>query len=99
MGVGGYLWFGSRPRSALEGKLVLVHLRGKRPDKSKTVTINLHNVGKSIGRDSIIFGSAKDVSITLPHKSVAAHHLEIYASIESVASHPYIQQSAHPDMI
>jgi len=82
LGVGGYLWFSSRPRSALEGKLVLVHLRGKKPEKSKTVTINLHNVGKSIGRDSIIFGSAKDVSITLPHKSVAAHHLEIYAEMD-----------------
>ncbi len=75
----GYWWLRLRPDSALEGKLVLLHLKGKPREKSRLVTINLHNVGKTLGRDSLTFGSSKDAGVTLPHKSVAAAHCEVYA--------------------
>lgn len=82
LGSGGYYWFALRPRSALEGKLVLVQLRGKTRDRAKTVSINLHNAGRSIGRDTVVLGSAKEATVTLPHKSVSAHHVEIYADMD-----------------
>ena len=77
-----FYWFALRPQSALEGKLVLVNLRGKAPDKTRTVTINLHSAGRSIGRDSVVLGSSKEATVTLPHKSVSAHHVEIYADMD-----------------
>jgi len=94
LGMGGYYLFSLRSRSALEGKLVLVHVKGKRQQsKSKTVTINLHNVGRSVGRDSITLGSAKDATVTLPHKSVAAHHLEIHAKMDKGNKRIYAEPS------
>ena len=82
LGAGGYYWIKVRPQSALEGKLVLINLKGKKRDKSKMTTVNLHAIGRSVGRDSIVLGSSKDATITLPHKSVARHHLEIYAVMD-----------------
>ena len=82
MGYAAYYWFALRPQSALEGKLVLVHLKGRTRGKTKAVSINLHNVGRSIGRDTVVLGSAKEATITLPHKSVSAHHVEIYADMD-----------------
>ena len=79
---GAYYWIRLRPRSALEGKLILINLRGKKQSKFKATAINLHSVGKSVGGDSVILGSAKDASITLPHKSVSGHHVEIYAKMD-----------------
>ncbi len=91
LGVGGYFWIGSRPRSALEGKLVLIHLKGRKRDRSKSVAINLNSVGKDARRDSIIMGSAKDATVTLPHKSVAGHHLEIYAEMDKSVKHIFAE--------
>jgi hypothetical protein len=99
LATGGYLWVVSRPRSALEGKLVLINLKGKSLDKSKTVMINLQKVGKSTGRNSIILGSSKDATVTLPHKSVSAHHLEIYAEIGTGAKHIYAEPVGKNSMI
>jgi hypothetical protein len=82
IGAGVYYWIRLRPHSALEGKLILIHLKGRKQSKPKTTAINLHNVGRSVGRDSVILGSAKEATITLPHKSVSGHHVEIYAKME-----------------
>jgi hypothetical protein len=77
-----YYWFALRSHSALEGKLVLVHLKGRSKDKTRTVSVNLHSAGRSIGRDTVVLGSAKEATITLPHKSVSAHHVEIYVDFD-----------------
>ncbi|UCD57090.1 MAG: VWA domain-containing protein [Candidatus Hydrogenedentota bacterium] len=89
--MGGYWWLRLRLRSALEGKLVLLHLKRKPLDSSKVVKVNLHSIGESLGRDSLTIGSSKEASITLPHKSVAAHHCEIYARIDRGNTRIYIE--------
>jgi hypothetical protein len=75
-------WVDLRPHSTLEGKLVLVRLRGKRPAKSKPLMLNLNSIGRSLGRNSLVVGSSKSASITLPHKSVASLHCEISARFD-----------------
>ncbi|MBI5119190.1 FHA domain-containing protein [Candidatus Poribacteria bacterium] len=78
----GYRWLRSRPESALEGKLVLAHLKGGSVDRSKQRAVNLRAIGKSVGRDSLTVGSSKDAHVVLPHKSVSAHHCEIRVQIQ-----------------
>jgi hypothetical protein len=87
----GYWLLRPRPESALEGKFVLLHLKGKPPDGSKMITVNLRNIGKALGRDFLTIGSSKDAGIVLPHKSVAAHHGEIYVSIDKGSKHTCIE--------
>jgi hypothetical protein len=72
----------SRPFSALEGKLVVVNLKDSSYDSSRLITANLNNLGKTLRRDSITIGSAKDAGLTIPHKSVAAYHCELYVKID-----------------
>ena len=81
VGMGGYWWLRLRPQSSLEGMLVLIHMKRRAPGKNKMVKVNLHSIGKSIRRDTVILGSSKDAGITLPHKSVAAYHCEIAAQL------------------
>jgi hypothetical protein len=78
----GYRWLKSRPESALEGKLVLAHLKGGSVDRSKQRSVNLRAIGRSVGRDSLTVGSSKDSHVVLPHKSVSAHHCEIRVQLK-----------------
>ena len=88
-------WVDLRPHSTLEGKLVLVSLRGKPPTKSKPIMLNLNSIGKSLGRNSLVIGSSKDAGITLPHKSVATLHCEISTRMEEDRKRVILEPIGH----
>jgi hypothetical protein len=90
-GMGRYWWVNLRPQSALEGKLVLVRLKGKTINKSKPIRLNLHNIGKTLGRDSLMIGSSKSAGITLAHKSVSGHHCQISAEMDKGAKRLFLE--------
>jgi len=86
-----YRFIRARPMSALEGKLVLINLKDKSHDRSRLITASLNTLGKSVGRDSIVIGSAKDAGLVLPHKSVAAHHCELFVKLDKGNKRMYLQ--------
>jgi len=91
IGLAGYWLLRPRPESAFEGKLVLLHLKGKASEVSRTIAVNLNDIGKTLRRDSLTIGSSTDAGIVLPHKSVAAHHCDVYVSIDEGSKHICIE--------
>jgi hypothetical protein len=80
--LGYYWWRYLRPRSLLEGNLVLTRRDDKPMETEKPTKLKLNSIGKSLGRDALIIGSSKEAGITLAHKSVASDHCEISAKYE-----------------
>ncbi len=82
-GAAGYWWLNLRPHSELEGKLILLHFKSKTHDSSRIVKVNLNSVGRMLRRDCITLGSSREAGVTLPHKSVAPHHCQFFAKMET----------------
>jgi hypothetical protein len=89
----------SRPASALEGKLLLINLNGQSRTTTKVTAVSLNSLGKSLRRDSVTIGSAKDAGFTLPHKSVDPYHCEIYVKMDKGTKRIFIGPAGKSKLI